>query len=294
MTESNVRKWEHVLRGQPLPYRVLDANLQGVLDMEVRENDVFVVSYPKAGTNWLRAIINCMLKCPEDQNNMSLPLEMSMSSGTSQQEIEAAPPVFKIVQSWTSPRVMFTHLMPHLLPSHLSERGAKVVYICRNPKDVSVSYYYFRKTLRSKVQAPSLDVYIQQFMQGEVVYGSYFTHVKQYWEMKDKSNLLFIKYEDLKKDENAVIGEIATFLGRDLDADEIANISRQCSVPSMRTTFKTASQAVSVIMDQSKGEFVRKGKVGSWKETLTEAQSQRFDTLLSDHLAGTGLTFDFE
>ncbi|XP_022094742.1 sulfotransferase 1C2-like [Acanthaster planci] len=298
MTEPSASKqplWEHVLRGQPVPYRVLDSNLQGIMDLEVRASDVFVVSYPKSGTNWVRTIINCILHCPDEQNNLSLPLEMSMCHGTSQGEIEAATPVFRMVQSWASPRVMFTHLLPWLLPSQLTQKGAKIVYVCRNPKDVLVSYYYFSKTVRSRAEPiTSMETYFETFLQGEVPYGSYFTHVKQYWEMKGRRDILFVKYEDLKKKTNAVIEQIATFLGRQLNIQEIADISSHCSVEGMRTKFRATSQAVSVIMDESQGEFIRQGKVGSWKENLSEAQGKRFDTLFRDRLAGTGLAFDFE
>ncbi len=29
--------------------------------------------------------------------------------------------------------------------------------------------------------------------------GPYWTHVKEYWEIRDRSNVLYIKYEDMKK-----------------------------------------------------------------------------------------------
>ena len=35
-----------------------------------------------------------------------------------------------------------------------------------------------------------------------VPYGSWFAHVKNYWEMRHRSNFLFITYEDLKKVRN--------------------------------------------------------------------------------------------
>ncbi|XP_038048688.1 sulfotransferase family cytosolic 1B member 1-like [Patiria miniata] len=282
-----------VLRGMPLPWRVLDSNLQGVLDIEVRENDVFVISYPKSGTHWLRIITSCILGCPEEQTDTGMPLELSMCSGASEEELQTAPPVYKLIESWLSPRVIMTHLLPHLLPAQLFQKKSQVLYIARNPKDVAVSYFHFFNALKAPDPCPPWEQFVPLFMKGEVPFGSYFTHVKQYWEMKHHNNFLFLKYEDLKKDEQAIIKQVGTFLGKELDTQDISSISSKCSVASMRKRFSEKPQAVSSIIDETKSLFMRKGKVGDWREYLTAEQSQRFDQLYEEHLGNTGLTLEF-
>lgn len=39
---------------------------------------------------------------------------------------------------------------------------------------------------------------------------------------------------------------------------------------------------------------MRKGVVGDWKDYFTILQSQLFDEMYADKMAGTGLTFEFE
>lgn len=39
-------------------------------------------------------------------------------------------------------------------------------------------------------------------------------------------------------------------------------------------------------------KFIRKGKVGDWKNYMSEDLSRRFDEWTEKNLAGTGLTFD--
>ncbi|XP_038049264.1 sulfotransferase family cytosolic 1B member 1-like [Patiria miniata] len=282
----------NVLRGMPLPWRALDSNLQGAFDLDVRKNDVFVISYPKSGTTWLRNIISYMLGCPEEQTNIGLPLELSMCSGASEEELQTAPPVYKLIESWLSPRVIMTHLLPHLLPAQLFQKNAKVLYIARNPKDIAVSYFHFFEALKAPDPCPSWEQFVPLFMKGEVPFGSYFTHVKQYWEMKHHNNFLFLKYEDLKKEEQAVIKQVGAFLGKELDIQDISSISSKCSLESMRKRFSENTQAMSKIIDETKTQFVRKGKVGDWREYLTAEQSQRFDQLYEEHLGNTGLTLE--
>ena len=39
--------------------------------------------------------------------------------------------------------------------------------------------------------------------------------------------------------------------------------------------------------------FFREGRVGSWKEQFTVAQSERFDRIYAERMAGSGLDFVF-
>lgn len=44
-----------------------------------------------------------------------------------------------------SPRVVHTHMLPHLLPNDALQEGRKIVLVFRNPKDTAVSLYHFLK-----------------------------------------------------------------------------------------------------------------------------------------------------
>ena len=46
--------------------------------------------------------------------------------------------------------------------------------------------------------------------------------------------------------------------------------------------------------DESKGRFLRKGKVGDWKNYLTEEQSKAYDEVYEDFVKETGYTVTFE
>lgn len=49
---------------------------------------------------------------------------------------------YEALANMPSPRVIKTHLPLSLLPPSISEVGAKVIYVARNPKDVVVSYHH--------------------------------------------------------------------------------------------------------------------------------------------------------
>ena len=43
----------------------------------------------------------------------------------------------------------------------------------------------------------------------------------------------------------------------------------------------------------SKGDFVRKGVVGDWKNLFSDEQNQRFEKIFKEKMEGTGLEFEF-
>ena len=53
-------------------------------------------------------------------------------------------------------------------------------------------------------------------MQGKVHFGDYFDHVLGWWAHKDDDNVLFLKYEDMKKDLPAAVARMAKFIGKDI------------------------------------------------------------------------------
>ena len=67
------------------------------------------------------------------------------------------------------------------------------------------------------------------------------------------------------QDDKAVIRQVGQFLGHHLDAQKISEISEQCSIENMRKMFNEKTQAMSTFMDETKTQFVRKGKIQGFK-----------------------------
>ena len=77
------------------------------------------------------------------------------------------------IKKHTSPVILHTHLPFRLIPNQVLEKGIKIVYILRNPKDVVVSLYYFylsydclgnfKGTFNGEVQSTSCDLYLYPY-----------------------------------------------------------------------------------------------------------------------------------
>ena len=103
-------------------------------------------------------------------------------------------------------------------------------------------------------------------------------------------NILFLKYEDLKKDGKAVVAKMAEFMGCTLETATINHILNQAAFNKM----KQSETLTSFARRPGETPHFRKGVVGDWKNYFSEEQSARMDAECCKRLAGTGLDFLFE
>ncbi|KAL1414125.1 hypothetical protein MTO96_000944 [Rhipicephalus appendiculatus] len=105
--------------------------------------------------------------------------------------------------------------MTHLPFDKLTfSRQAKYIYVARNPYDCCVSFYYFAKGLTPKTcEDVSFEKFLEMFLKGKTLYGDYFDHLLSWYNRGHLNNLLFLTYEDLKKDTRSAVLRVAEFLG---------------------------------------------------------------------------------
>ena len=103
-------------------------------------------------------------------------------------------------------------------------------------------------------------------------------------------NILFLNFEDMKRDGKATVAKVAEFMGCALELSTVDNILNQAAFDKMK-----ASDAHSREMRRP-GEtpHFRKGVVGDWRNYFSEEQSARMDAECRKRLDGTGLNFQFE
>ena len=108
----------------------------------------------------------------------------------------------------------------------------------------------------------------------------------------DSPNILFMKYEDMKKDLPEAVRKVAEFMGVTLTPNLTKTIANQADFDYMKE-----SVGVLEVMKKSRKpggtDFFRKGIVGDWRSLFSEEQSARMDVIYDKKLAGTGLEFDF-
>uniref|UniRef100_A0A8C6VPA7 Sulfotransferase n=1 Tax=Naja naja TaxID=35670 RepID=A0A8C6VPA7_NAJNA len=253
-------------------------NIDSLENFEIRNDDTFIITYPKSGTVWTQNIV-CLI------------LYEGHRDGTENRTlIDRAPwleyNLYNVdFTNCPSPRVICSHLPYYLIPKGLRNKRAKVIYVFRNPKDVLVSSYHFYKMLTFMETAKEFDAYFERFLAGKVPSSLWLDHIEGWYAHKGDFNILFLSYEEMKKDLRSSVLKICNFLGRELTEKEVDDVVDKATFDNMKMDPRANYKLLNpTIADTSKGVFLRKGIVGDWKNIMTVAQSERFDRVFKERM----------
>jgi peroxiredoxin len=241
-----------------------------------RADDIFVVTYPRSGTTWMQMILYQLTT----DGAMDFPhittvcpwFERSLKDGTA---YDALP----------GPRVFKSHLPYRKIP-----RGpCKYIYVARDGKDVAVSYYHFY-TAHMGFKG-TFDEFFERFLGGRVHYGSWFRHVRGWWEQRDDRNVLFLRYEELAADLPGSLRRIAAFCGLEVPPERWPGIVERCGFAFMKRHESQFDPLTAMLHEQGfrPNSHLREGRSGAWGDRLSRRQVRRFDKTFTKRLGDTGL-----
>ncbi len=202
---------------------------------------------------------------------------------------------FDFLLNRPSPRLYHTHLPRHFLPG-INEVRPKVIVVTRNPKDTLVSFYHHQR--RSKTYGPftgTWDEFVELHQPGLLRWGGLFENNMEWWGLRGQSNVLYVIYEQMKRDLEEVIWRVAKFCIRDPTEAEVYAIADLCSFEKMRNNPNTnhSGEANTGHFNFGVSPFMRKGVVGDWKEYFSPEQSRYVDAQCEEYRA-MGLIYEYE
>ena len=198
----------------------------------------------------------------------------------------------QMVNEMPSPRIVKSHSPYHLMAGGPPETSpAKYIYVARNPKDVAVSFYYHTCAFLPYQYSQPWEHFFRLFMNGTVAFGLWFDHVLEWWKHRDAENILFLKYEDMKKDHRGAVEKIAKFMGYNLTKEVIDVIVEKSTFESMKVNPSIRADLEKVRKPDAPS-FFRKGIVGDWRSHFTPEQNAEFDEVYAEKMNGYALDFD--
>lgn len=234
--------------------------------LSVFKDDVYLVSYPKSGNTWLRFLIGNLLNPESLTTFKNVDVRVPEIYNYSDRELRAFP-------------------KPRLLKSHepFDFRYPKVLYVVRDPRDVSLSKYHWIRKWRGIPDGYPIEDFVTRWIAAEfdqfLRAGSWADNVLSWLAMRSGiANFLLVRYEDLVIDGRNEMGRIAGFLGIEATDESLSRAIELSSAEQMRALEKEQShQWRDTRPTRQDIPFVRKATSGGWKTACPQEAIRRIE-----------------
>ena len=279
--------------------------LERLRKFEVRDDDTWICTFPKCGTTWTQEMVWCLMNDLDFKTSKTIDLDERMIFIDHIAILDDFigvnfPDTIQQAAEMPSPRIIKTHLPFNLLPDQIRTRKKipKIIHVFRNSRDVCVSHYHHWKILKGF--NGGFEMWSRLFLEG---YGGYYSpfwkHVESYY-LSNYKNIIFVKYEDMKKDLKSSIEAMCTFLEcKSYTDDGKAQLEQHLSFKNFKQS-PTLNKQTHVQMcedvgysNQDEGAvFVRKGIVGDWLNYFSDELSEKFQEKDAELSRSTGLIIE--
>ena len=236
--------------------------------MTVLPDDLFIVSYPKSGNTWTRFLLGNLIYQDE-------------------------PVTFRNIESRIPSIYIFSDRqllrLPRIFKSHdcFDPRYKKVIYIVRDPRDVTVSAYHYSIKVKLLPDSCPMEAFVPLFMSGEFGsglladprWGSWHDNVASWLAMQHNRKFLLLRYEDMLEDAARELRKVANFLGIEASAEKVNRAVDLSSANNMREMEKLQSKDWQLTKESRQDKpFVRKARSGTWQSEMPAAAVQQIES----------------
>lgn len=170
------------------------------------------------------------------------------------------------------PRVFKSHSAPPMLPYG---EDVRYVVVARNPEEAVVSFFPFLAKHSEEWNAlwgmppgaltwPDFPTFYAEMIAPGMHRGAFFDFANAWWSYRDRVNVLFLHFSEMKADHEGSIRRIADFLGIAPAPDEWARMLEYTSFDWMkRHEDKFEAITAGTIPVLTRGAMVRKGEAGA-------------------------------
>jgi len=251
MWESKTTKLTRLLNYfgyQRSPSNLVEAGL-----IKIQSDDVFLVSFPRSGNTWIRYMLANLIfpECDWTVENIH----------------QVVPDIYE-----TSFESSFD-VYPRIIKSHerATKQYKKVIYIYRDGRDVSVSYYDYMVKLWNYPK--DFTTFLKEMLAGQLRFGAWQDHVAGWIWGVEGVEILEVCYEQLFGQISCELKRVGGFLGYEWTEKDIEMANNRSTVDRIRKdihSLKYSSQ-------WSKGyRGGVKGGPGAWKEKFTSEHEDIF------------------
>jgi len=252
-----------------------------IFQHELRQTDIFLIGHPKSGNTWLAYMLAIILN--KDFNH-----HINLATiGDYLPVIHGRDSMIVNYRNLSNHRVFRNEfpIYPDLYP--------KTIYLIRDPRSVLVSYYHMYNTLFDDSKMT-----MQAFVKEYLFYGyirswepleRWDKQVLRWIERANKDDsIMLVKYEDMVNDRRGVLQEIVEFSKIPYTDDILALAVNRGSFKTMKDNEKKHGAESYIKLIGKKGQFIRKGKVDGWKDSLDRSIVEQIENEFGPAMRRTG------
>jgi sulfotransferase family protein len=246
-----------------------------------RPEDVFIVTQMRSGTTWMQQLVYEIVTRGESRFRDADPQPLYAISpwidGANSVSLEQALTVGE-----RPARIIKTHL-PTVLCPFAAE--AKYIYVARHPVSCFASIVDFNRSLLGPL-LPSIATLADWFCSDRMYWLPWPRHVDGWWRWAERrENVLFVHYEEMKRDFPAVRERVARFLGCTLNAEEALCVDEHCSLQYMQEHEAFFEMAPPTMFSVTGGHFIGGGKASRHEDVAPDIR-RRIVAYCREALAG--------
>uniref|UniRef100_A0A240PKM6 Sulfotransferase domain-containing protein n=1 Tax=Anopheles atroparvus TaxID=41427 RepID=A0A240PKM6_ANOAO len=265
-------------------------------NLTVYEDDVWILSFPKCGTTWTQEMVwlvshDLDYKTAAEVNLLDRSIFLEFSAfvlnfpGDTIAEVEKA----------NRPRHIQCHLPIALLPKQIWTVRPRLIYCARNPKDATVSFFHHHRHLHG--YQGSMQDFLDGILTDQVLFGPQIPHTLDIWNVRQEMNILFIHFEDMKKNMPDVLRRVCKYFNKSYTDQQLAELEKHLSFDVMKTNKSANNSCVLELVESLSGkkvenfQFMRKGKVGAHSEELSPEYIAKLNEYTEKGLFGSDFRF---
>lgn len=211
---------------------------------ETRDEDIFIAGYPKSGNTWMQNLVAGLLFGIDP---VFLPDHLTQ---------ELVPDVHG--KRYYKRFLDFTCFKTHHLPQPEYKR---VIHLVRDGRDAMVSYYHMHKAMGKNTSLEDMVI------DGKGIFPSkWHQHCQEWSENPYQSDLIVVRYEDLIRQPLIEMQKLCEFMNIERTPDLIKKIVDGNTFQKMKSKEKKFGWNNN--QWNFENDFIRKGKIGSYKEEM--------------------------
>ena len=253
---------------------------------KLAKSDVVLISYPKSGRTWFRIMLS---RCYAQTFGLD---DTKLIKVDNFHRLDRRVPVFHSFHG-----SMIREVTTGKDPDRLLE-GKKIIFLARNPIDVSVSCYFHLLGGRTKPhnrEMKSIPKSIEEIPISEFVRTTQWSvaHIVDFmneWTalLSGNSNVLVVKYESLRENPRSELERVNAFLGKpftDAAMDSAIESSRFEKLQQQERDGVFVNSALQPREPENPNSYkVRRGKIGGYVDYLDGACVAEVESLVANKL----------